>query len=316
MEWAWQTKPGSAKTEDERVKILIEIFHDLGVDALDQLTPYHVEQMRARLKVRVVQVYDKALKKKAPKSFPRSHATINRYTQLLRGMFYRAADWGMFNGPNPVRKVKFYRESPEVKAFSQDDVEKVVATAREISAKPDPSSPAQRVLADLIELALNTGLRRREMFSLKWGDWRDGELHVLGKGNKRRAVPLNAQAQAALERQPRRTEYIFDIPNRRQPSVMRWTYAKIRKRSGVDFTLHRCRHTFATGLLAHGADIVTISEILGHSRTMTSLLYSHSSPERKKMAVALLDAQAQAGTKDGHRHTDAEGEKGKPLHPK
>ena len=49
-----------------------------------------------------------------------------------------------------------------------------------------------------------------------------------------------------------------------------------------------CRHYFATTLLERGVDIVTISSILGHSKMMTSLLYSHTDREKKKAAVEQL----------------------------
>jgi Phage integrase family len=70
--------------------------------------------------------------------------------------------------------------------------------------------------------------------------------------------------------------------------VLRHTFRRMRRLSGEDFRLHRLRHTFATSLLASGVDIVTISQLLGHGRILTSLLYSHSSPERKHLAIASL----------------------------
>jgi site-specific recombinase XerD len=56
----------------------------------------------------------------------------------------------------------------------------------------------------------------------------------------------------------------------------------------VRFKPHLLRHAFATRLLASGADIVTVSAILGHGATMTTLLYTHSSPERMRQAVDSL----------------------------
>ncbi|MCG7851732.1 MAG: hypothetical protein MIO92_04345 [Methanosarcinaceae archaeon] len=52
--------------------------------------------------------------------------------------------------------------------------------------------------------------------------------------------------------------------------------------------LHLCRHCFATTLLERGVDIVTISSILGHSKMMPGLLYSHTDREKKKPAVEFL----------------------------
>jgi site-specific recombinase XerD len=54
------------------------------------------------------------------------------------------------------------------------------------------------------------------------------------------------------------------------------------------FHLHLLRHAFASKLLASGVDVVTISDILGHGASMTTLLYSHSSPAQKRKAVDTL----------------------------
>lgn len=83
-------------------------------------------------------------------------------------------------------------------------------------------------------------------------------------------------------------KHIFDIPNRNQQDLLRRTVNQVKKRSRVDFHFHLLRHTFATSLIERGADFVTISEILGHSKLTTSLIYSHTDKERKKRAVAAL----------------------------
>lgn len=115
------------------------------------------------------------------------------------------------------------------------------------------------------------------------------ELRVLGKGNKRRVIPLNAAALDVILRQPKGGEYVFAISNRHQPDLFRRTVMRLRKLSGVgDFHLHLLRHRFATDLIRAGVDIVTTSALLGHSAAMTTLLYAHPSAESKKRAVLAL----------------------------
>jgi len=272
--WARTQKPASVKTEESQLRWILAFMECRKVRLLTEVTPYLVEQMRTELLA----------------ERPRTKATINRYCQLLRGMFYRAADWGVFDGQNPLKKVKFFREAPEIKPLSRLDYEKVLAEAALISSQNRPS-PVQRVFYDLIILAANTGLRRSEALGIRWKDIQDGAVIVTGKGNKRRTVPLNAAALEAIGRQPRAGEYVFDVPNRRQSNLLKRTFIRIRKRTGIHFYLHLLRHYFATSLLERGVDIVTISELLGHSKTMTSLIYSHSDPARKRRAVELLDTQ-------------------------
>ena len=280
MTWAWIQKPSSARDENYRLTKLLKMFQEMEIEYLADVKLYHVEQMRGIL------LRENLSKKEGGERF-RSRATVNRYCQLLRGFFYRAIDWEKMIGPNPVRKIKFYRENPVVKPLSKEDIGKVLAAAREIGA--NPLSPIQRVIADIIELAIHTGLRKSELLNLSWRNLRDEEIEVIGKGERKRSVPLNHTAKAIIIRQPRSGEFIFDIPNRHQSDLLRRTIKQIRKRSGINFNLHLCRHYCATTLLAKGIDIVTIAEILGHSRSSISLIYSHTDPARKRQAVALLE---------------------------
>ena len=98
-------------------------------------------------------------------------------------------------------------------------------------------------------------------------------------------MPLNKSAPAILNRQVRRGEYVFDIPTRDRKDLLRRTVAQIAKRTGVDFGFHDLRHNFTTALIEKRVDLVTISAILGHSKTMTSLIYSHTDKEKMKRAI-------------------------------
>jgi integrase len=280
LEWARETKPASWPAERLRLDKMLELFDELKVKNLDEVTAYHIEQIRAMLKTRTI------IKGKESRNVDRSKTTLNRYLQILRGMFYRAIDWEIIPGPNPLRKVKFAREGAKIQPLTEEQIKIIIAEATAISKKPE--SPIQKVLSDLLTLILNTGLRRSEALNLKCEDIGDAEARVLGKGAKVRTIPLNAVALAIINRQPRSGRYVFDVPNRSSGSLLRRTMDKISKRAGVRTGLHLFRHAFATRLLAAGVDIVTISEILGHGRMMISLLYSHSDPARKRHAVDSL----------------------------
>jgi len=124
---------------------------------------------------------------------------------------------------------------------------------------------------------------------LRWKDVKEDEVTVLGKGSRRRTVPLNKEARAVLDRQLRRGEFVFDIPNRDRKDLFRRTVAQIAKRTGIDFGFHDLRHYFTTALLEKGMDLVTIGSLLGHSKISTSLIYSHTDRERKRKAVEMLE---------------------------
>jgi integrase len=94
--------------------------------------------------------------------------------------------------------------------------------------------------------------------------------------------------QPKIVPKPRRTSRIFGDIGADYTSVFRCTIEAIRKKSGIDWHFHLLRHYFGSTLLARGVDIVTIGSLLGHSRAMTTLIYSHTDEGRKKKAVDIL----------------------------
>lgn len=105
MEWAWSSKPASAPREQQRLRKIQDFFQGLEIVYLDEITPYHIEQLKAELKERKL-----------------SRATINRYLQLLRGLFYRAIDWEIYRKPNPLKKIRFYKEERSTQVLSGNDL--------------------------------------------------------------------------------------------------------------------------------------------------------------------------------------------------
>lgn len=269
LEWAWTNKPASTRREEQRIGRLKNLFQSLNILYLADITPWHIEQIKAKLK-----------------TDGRSPTTINHYLQLLRGMLYRATDWGLYAGPNPLRKVKFLRGPAARRLLTDVEVGMLLDTAKAMSVHP--WSPVQRIFYDLMVLAINAGLRRAEALNLRWHDVTPDGLHIIGKGGKARTVPLNRTAAALIDRQPRRSEYVFHVPNRDKETVFRRTTSQISKQTGIHFHYHLLRHYFASRLLARGVDIVTVGEILGHSKIATTLVYSHTDPARKQHAVDVL----------------------------
>jgi len=167
-----------------------------------------------------------------------------------------------------------------------DEIALIIGAAEAISIKP--RSRLQRVFPDMIRLAINTGLRKAEILNLRWSSVRGDEIIVKGKGERTRTVPLNDEARRVIERQPRRGPRVFGEVGSDYTGTFRRTVEAIRKRTGVVWTFHDTRHFFASTLLAQGVDIVTVGNLLGHSKITTSLIYGHTDEERKKKAVDML----------------------------
>lgn len=155
----------------------------------------------------------------------------------------------------------------------------------------------------LVDLTLNTGLRISEIHNLNVGDViMKKKLEVIGKGQKYRIVPLNANIRRHIEyllkwKKRKGESLAFDSPLFVSRNQHRWSiraiqraFSKVLKESGinVDYSFHGLRHTFAT--LAYRADgnIRTVQELLGHSRLDTTMIYTFVNEEDKQQAVESL----------------------------
>ncbi len=143
----------------------------------------------------------------------------------------------------------------------------------------------------ILELFYASGLRLAEMARLQLGDlqWELGVIRVTGKGNKQRIVPVGKQALGWLRRyiQESRFRYVKEktggdlFLSRRGRGISRemlaLTVRCLAKRAGIRkrVTPHMLRHSFATHLLAGGADLRVIQEMLGHANIETTQIYTH-----------------------------------------
>jgi integrase/recombinase XerD len=158
--------------------------------------------------------------------------------------------------------------------------------------KPLPvETPSDLADQAVLELAYASGLRLSELCNLRLEQLHleASFLNVIGKGNKERVVPVGRQAVAALQRYrdvgrpklvtPKSTAAVF-LTKRGGPfaPVTMWKRIKRRARlAGIErnVTPHMLRHSFATHLLEHGADLRVIQELLGHSSISTTEVYTH-----------------------------------------
>ena len=175
------------------------------------------------------------------------------------------------------------------KALSNDEITKLL-TPEEL-ATPD-------TLCDqaILELAYASGLRLSELKYLRLEQLHldAGFVNVIGKGNKERVVPVGKTAVAALNRfiaagrpkliTPKSPANVF-LTQRGGAfaAVTLWLRIKNRvQRAGIErnITPHMLRHSFATHLLEHGADLRVIQELLGHANIGTTEIYTHVTGNR------------------------------------
>lgn len=168
------------------------------------------------------------------------------------------------------------------------------------SEAPSPDSASLLVTRDraLLELLYAAGLRVSELTGLDLPhiDQKERVLRVRGKGNKERIVPYGAKAQQALENYWPVRERLLSARNgalrgRSEAVFLNYTGRRLTQRSvgrivkkyvrlvnlNWDLHPHSLRHAFATHLLADGADLRAIQELLGHQSLSTTQKYTHAS---------------------------------------
>ena len=150
----------------------------------------------------------------------------------------------------------------------------------------------------MLELMYSSGLRVSELINLKVNDidLDDECVRVFGKGSKERVIPLNEYAVYYLKEYLinhrgelfKHGENDFLFLNNHGKNMTRQGFFKIIKKLAfqknikTDFSPHTLRHSFATHLLKHGADLRSIQELLGHSDISSTQIYTHVSNEKLK----------------------------------
>jgi integrase/recombinase XerD len=175
------------------------------------------------------------------------------------------------------------------KALNNDEIKKLLEPE-------NPETPENLCDRAILELAYASGLRLSELKNLRLEQLHldAGFINVIGKGNKERVVPVGRTAVGALNRfieagrpklvTPKSPANVF-LTQRGTPfaAVTLWLHIKNRvRRAGVErnITPHMLRHSFATHLLEHGADLRVIQELLGHANISTTEVYTHVTGDR------------------------------------
>ncbi len=148
----------------------------------------------------------------------------------------------------------------------------------------------------MLELMYGAGLRVSELVSLTMGqvDLENGLIRIMGKGRKEREIPIGEYGiyylKEYLEHRGALLKYNMYVDalflNNHGKQITRQGFFKILKEllreKGLnpDVSPHTLRHSFATHLLSHGADLRSIQEMLGHSDISTTKIYTHVSDEK------------------------------------
>lgn len=231
---------------------------------------------------------DKREKGKSDTTLRRHLASIRALARLLVRDGYVKEDFTA----DIVQPAKWKRLP---KTLSQEDMSKILLA-------PDDKTPQAMRDRAMFELLYATGMRVSEIIRLKLNqiELESGFCIVHGKGDKSRLVPIGDAAKDMLAdylgaaRQSllraRKSDYVF-LTSRGGPMTRQAFWARVKrwaKEAGVGQSVspHVFRHSFATHLLNHGADLRAVQAMLGHSDISTTEVYTHV--DRQKLR-GLLD---------------------------
>ena len=277
-------------------KIYQHIIPALGGIQLDKLTTGDIQKFYTNLKkggrLLRAELYGEGL----------SDQTVRGIHTTLHAALNKAVEEKLICR-NPSDGCKLPSSKPrEMKVLTPEEIQRLLIQAREDGCY------------ELLLLELSTGLRRGEICALKWDDLNlktgtlkverqvhrvNGELVVSQPKTKasNRSIILPPPVLAVLKayKKSATTQWMFPSPVKedspQDPTAVRKRLSTILKRAECKhIRFHDLRHTFATASLEHGMDVKTLSTIIGHVSSSTTLnIYAHVTDEMQRTAAAKID---------------------------
>lgn len=222
-----------------------------------------------------------------------SNRSINRKIASLKAYYKFLLKTSQIN-ENPLQKHKALKLPKRLEVpFSETEME---AAFNAIPFSNDFEGVRNKLI---IELLYATGIRRSELINLKIKniDYSAGIIKVLGKRNKERIIPMLKSLEVSFNEYMvyrkevvslKSGDYLFLLKNGNKIyetlvyRIINGYFSKIS--SKVKKSPHVLRHTFATHMLAQGADLNAIKELLGHSSLASTQVYTHNSISELKKA--------------------------------
>ncbi len=223
------------------------------------------------------------------KKYGMSAATIGRHLASIK-MFHRFLVRENLAKDDPTTLVdtpKLWKRMPDV--LTQKEVESLIEASR---------GKGWQALRDyaILEIFYASGLRVSELVDLKTTsiNFDVGFVRAVGKGSKERLIPLGAKAREAIQVYLSKSRpkvagasagdaLFLSRLGKKMSRQSVWSLIKIfAKKANIKKTIkpHTMRHTFATHLLEHGADLRSVQEMLGHADISTTQIYTHVDKER------------------------------------
>lgn len=257
--------PTKRGAESELYRIKTILAHALAQVALNRLSPAAVAHYR-----------DDRLKFVKP-------GTVRRELAIVQHCFEVAKkEWGLPIPVNPVQQIAIPQAQKSRERRLEDDESNILASAALASAW---------YLRPLITLAIETGMRRGELLSIRWKDvdMTAPTIRILKtKNGHPRTIPLTPKAVEILASLERKDERVFPVT----PNAVRLAWERLRKRAGLkDLRLHDLRHEAVSRFFEYGLTVPEVALISGHRDPRMLSRYTHLRPEKvaEKLAKVMAD---------------------------
>ncbi|MEK7710281.1 MAG: site-specific tyrosine recombinase/integron integrase [Planctomycetota bacterium] len=223
-----------------------------------------------------------------------SKSTIARKLATLRS-FYKFCMRRGYVKNHPLATIRTPKQEKRLPKFLEvDKITKLLST-------PDDNTMLGARDRAMLEVLFSTGVRVSELVDLNFGDveFEGRTIRVRGKGKKQRTTPIGPTALAAVQKylQLRRADarsanfdqqalFVNKHGQRLSTRSVRRKLDKYLVQAGLDPSIspHTLRHSFATHMLANGADLRSVQELLGHQSISTTQIYTHLTTPRLKQA--------------------------------
>jgi len=267
--------PQSYKREKSLFKKWIKPV--IGALPLQAIAPIHLEKI-----------------KKNMKDSERSERSREYALAVVRQVFNFAFRNDLFNGDNPVKKVKIPKsDNRRLRFLTRDEADILLNTLK----KEAPDTWEQALIS------LHTGLRASEIFRLAWVDINLEQGTLTAKDSKNTATRYAYMTQEVKEMLSKKkrgelSDLLYPGPGGKELLSVSRAFERVVSELGLNdgikdrrdkVVFHTCRHSYASWLVQEGTDLYVVKECLGHSTLAMTERYAHLAPKNSQRTVATLE---------------------------
>lgn len=291
---AWMQTDKKLNTVRAYAACLRQLEKTFGSKRLSEITPWTVDLFKQRrtagvtLTERPNNLTDIDWARRCRQALAGAPVRVNRELAVLKMLFNRCRDWNLYEGENPVCRIKFRREPRQRLRFLEPEEEHKLL---EMCSEP---------VKTLVLIGSHCGLRiQAEALTLRWEnvDLKRGTLSVeaaYSKNGRMRMIPLNTVMRAALAnlQKTAKGDFVFARDDGKPFRSVKTVFSTACRKAGLSgISLHTLRHTFASRLVMSGADLKTVMELGGWSSLEMIQRYAHLSEGHKSEAIEKIGVE-------------------------